>query len=477
MNPCVMTITGLLLANLTKSLWSGSMAHAGGSGAPSIRSGHASSDGSGLLTRRRVLVQRKPLSTAITALATAFAGAAVALAVSGTASSAVDNEACRPDGLYRTPGVDTPYCDVYDSTGRESLGAGHSRRIIGYFTSWRTGKDGSPAYLASQIPWDRVTHVNYAFAHVDGADHISVGDPNATGNSATNMTWPGVSGAEMDPAYAYTGHFNLLNTFKKQHPDVKTLIDAKLTEAQTSKRVSAYKAKVAAEAAGADTATTERLAQVTDAQVKRHGTIKRSTALLVDKSSSMTNAIELGKQIAALISGITEADLHVLAFDTVAYEINPHGGLRNLSQRKPLDEPTLVDWERAFAGVHAGGWTSIGVGLEVLRRKQIAVEQVIVVTDEGENTAPYFADVYDQYRAELKTAPEVVIVKVGHASRHLESALQRKRVPVATFTFQGDYYALPNLVPLLTQPSRLDLLLEILATPLPVRSDRQAVAA
>ena len=29
------------------------------------------------------------------------------------------------------------------------MGADHQRRIIGYFTSWRTGKNGQPAYLAT----------------------------------------------------------------------------------------------------------------------------------------------------------------------------------------------------------------------------------------------------------------------------------------------------------------------------------------
>ena len=48
-------------------------------------------------------------------------------------------------------------------------------------------------------------------------------------------------------------------------------------------------------------------------------------------------------------------------------------------------------------------------------------------------------------------------------------------VPVETFTFEGDYYSLPNLVPLLTRPSRLDLLLEILDVPLPKRSDLDEV--
>ena len=134
------------------------------------------------------------------------------------------NEQCRPDGLYRTPGVDVPYCLAYDTAGREKMGADHPRRIIGYFTGWRHGKNGQPAYLASNIPWNRVTHINYAFAHVDAQNRISVGTPTAANNPATNMTWPGVAGAEMDPAFSYTGHFNLLNKFKKANPNVKTLI-------------------------------------------------------------------------------------------------------------------------------------------------------------------------------------------------------------------------------------------------------------
>ncbi|WP_282696472.1 chitinase C-terminal domain-containing protein [Streptomyces sp. CC208A] len=143
--------------------------------------------------------------------------------LAGGVSYAADNESCRPDGLYKTPGVDVPYCSVYDTEGREKMGADHQRRVIGYFTSWRTGKNGQPAFLANNIPWDKITHINYAFAHVDGANKISVGT-DGPNNASTGMTWPGVAGAEMDPALPYKGHFNLLNKYKKQHPDVKTLI-------------------------------------------------------------------------------------------------------------------------------------------------------------------------------------------------------------------------------------------------------------
>ncbi|WP_433349682.1 chitinase C-terminal domain-containing protein [Micromonospora sp. CA-111912] len=170
-------------------------------------------------------MRRRRLTHLITTAAASLLMVPAVVALAGQASSAaVDHAQCRPDGLYQTPGVTTPYCDVYDTDGREVMGADHKRRIIGYFTSWRTGKNGAPAYLANQIPWDKVTHINYAFAHVDPANKISIGSPTAPNNPATNMTWPGVSGAEMDPAYSYTGHFNLLNKFKKQHPQVKTLV-------------------------------------------------------------------------------------------------------------------------------------------------------------------------------------------------------------------------------------------------------------
>ena len=155
------------------------------------------------------------------------AGAAAAALLAGSLSSGVSHaaaqESCRPDGLYATPGVDVPYCSVYDAEGREKMGADHQRRVIGYFTGWRTGKDGTPAYLASDIPWNKVTHINYAFGHIDSANRLSVG-ADAPANAATGLTWPGVAGAEMDPALPYKGHFNLLTKFKKQHPDVKTLI-------------------------------------------------------------------------------------------------------------------------------------------------------------------------------------------------------------------------------------------------------------
>ncbi len=240
------------------------------------------------------------------------------------------------------------------------------------------------------------------------------------------------------------------------HAQIKQLIDNKLEQAQTGKRVSAFKAQVAS--TGLDSETTAKLEKVTNEQVKRRGTIAKSTALLVDKSGSMSHAIEVGKRLAAMISGISQADLFVYAFDTMPYPVKARGS-------------ELSDWGRAFKLIKAGGGTSLGCALEVMRQRKQKVDQIILVTDEGENTAPYFAETYKRYGRELGILPNVVIVLVGYSYEWVEAQLKEQQAPVETFTFQGDYYSLPNLVPLLTRPSRLELLMEIMETPLPARED------
>ena len=109
--------------------------------------------------------------------------------------------------------------------------------------------------------------------------------------------------------------------------------------------------------------------------------------------------------------------------------------------------------------------------MEEMRKQKQLVEQIIIVTDEGENTAPFFSNAYTEYCQELQVLPNVVIVKVGSHSDYLERQLQQNQVTLETFTFVGDYYSLPNLVPMLSRPSRLELLMEILETPLPVRDN------
>jgi len=238
--------------------------------------------------------------------------------------------------------------------------------------------------------------------------------------------------------------------------DLKSLIEAKLALAKTAGRVSAFKAEEAIKASDLSDEVRRTLEEVADAQVKAKGRINRPTALLIDKSGSMNVAIELGKRIGALVSSVSAQALYVYAFDTIAYPIESAGA-------------DLAAWEKALMGITAGGNTSCGVALETMRRKRQYVEQIIVVTDEEENTAPLFVETLKKYREEVKADPTVYFVRTPGARTLLEDQCRSAGIMADAFQFTGDYYALPNLVPLLSRPSKLELLTEILEYPLPAR--------
>jgi len=240
--------------------------------------------------------------------------------------------------------------------------------------------------------------------------------------------------------------------------DLKSLVEKKLEKASTNDRVSAYKAKKAVEKSGVSKDLAAKLDRVTDEKIKAKGAIKRPTALLVDKSASMDEAIEVAKNIGAMISSLCQADLFVYAFDTTAYPIT-------------VKRDELVHWEKAFRGIQASGATSCGVALEWMRKKKQYVEQILIITDEEENTGPFFIQALDRYSYDLKTEPNVCIVKLRGASDQIERDCRKAAVMCDTFRFDGDYYSLPNLVPLLSQPSRVELLMEIMEYPLPERKN------
>jgi len=240
------------------------------------------------------------------------------------------------------------------------------------------------------------------------------------------------------------------------NPDLKALIDRKLDAAKTGTRVSAFKAEEAIRAANLSKEVREKLEQVADAQVKAKGRIDRPTALLIDKSGSMEVAIDLGKRIGSMISAICEKELYVYAFDTVAYPIERGGD-------------DLASWEKALKGIKADGGTSCGVPLDYMQRKRQYVEQIIVVTDEGENTAPFFVPTFKRYCEVVKADPNICFVRTPGAVTQLEDQCRGAGVACDAFQFTGDYYSLPNLVPLLSRPSKLELLMEIMDYPLPAR--------
>jgi chitinase len=87
-----------------------------------------------------------------------------------------------------------------------------SYRLIGYYTSWSIY---DRQYFIADIPADRLTHINYAFANISRDGECIPGDEWAD----TQVAYPG------DPANAdYLGNFRQLNLLKAAHPHLQTLI-------------------------------------------------------------------------------------------------------------------------------------------------------------------------------------------------------------------------------------------------------------
>jgi len=257
---------------------------------------------------------------------------------------------------------------------------------------------------------------------------------------------------------------NHLASLKKRgafdSPDVKALIEAKLRKAEGDKRVSTLKATRAVKHVELDETTAAVLTEVTDKRVAQIARIKPPTALFVDKSSSMTQAIDIAKELAALISAVCD-DFRVLTFDSAAFEVKAPSG--------PEGTPRSA-WEKAFALVKADGWTSIGAPLAKLTRERHYVEQVVIITDMGDNSAPLFHDAYDEYVRVMGLGPQVTIVAIGQTDQRFLTRLRERNVPLTVWEFNGDYYSLPNLLPLLALPSRAELVDEVMSVPLPTRS-------
>lgn len=244
-----------------------------------------------------------------------------------------------------------------------------------------------------------------------------------------------------------------------KHPDLKKVIEEKLEKAKDDKKVASLKNLKVVESANLSEDLNAKVMNIADNQVKSKGRITKPTAIFVDKSFSMSEGIEVGKQMAALISSVMDAPLYCYAFDVMPYEINSKG--------KSLDQ-----WTKAFSGIKARGGTNPSVPFVLMQSKKIKVEQIILITDEGENVAGWYLKGLSKYEQFTNQSVNTFILRCGNKRyRHevITNSLKKNDKEVDTYDFDGDYYSLPGLITYLTRPSKLELLMEIMSYPIPKR--------
>lgn len=113
-----------------------------------------------------------------------------------------------------------------ETTSDKSL----ERKIVGYFPEWAYTSEAQGYFNVTDLQWDELTHIQYSFASINPATNkINFGDQFAAIEEDFSSLTPEqliYKGKEikLDPNLPYKGHFNLLQTMKKDNPDVDLLI-------------------------------------------------------------------------------------------------------------------------------------------------------------------------------------------------------------------------------------------------------------
>lgn len=213
----------------------------------------------------------------------------------------------------------------------------------------------------------------------------------------------------------------------------------------------------AAEALKADgeTVLSSKLHALQERQLQQLGGVEGHWLVLGDRSGSMSQEIEITRQVSAILARMVTGRVHVVFFDTAPRYFEATG-------------QTYEQIKARTANVTAGGSTSIGCGLDYLTQKGIQVDGIAIISDGGQNQAPDFTTAYAKYVKTFDTEPTVYFYSTAGDRNVLTQECIAAKLPIEQFDLRGtklDFYSLPNLVQTM-RVSRYSLADEILACPL-----------
>lgn len=104
-------------------------------------------------------------------------------------------------------------------------GGYHDRKVVGYFPNYALNLPAHDNFSITDLQWDKLTHVQYAFAIADDSTlKLVPSDANDTESTFEGREfYHKGKKIEMDPTLSYKGQFNLMNQMQKLYPDVTVL--------------------------------------------------------------------------------------------------------------------------------------------------------------------------------------------------------------------------------------------------------------
>jgi Mg-chelatase subunit ChlD len=244
----------------------------------------------------------------------------------------------------------------------------------------------------------------------------------------------------------------------KTNPALRGAFEKAMEKAATSKK-NTLKTTQAVDAVE-DEGLKEKLRAVQKKQIAAAGGPDGNWVVLADKSGSMKQAIEVARHVSASLAQFVKGRVHLVFFDTSPMTVDVTGC-------------SLDQIQKATKHISANGGTSIGCGLNRMLQEKAEIDGIVVVSDGGENTAPYFHDVHKKYTAFAAKDIPVYFFQCDGERDTFSGFMRSAGIEMQTFDLRGskiDYYSIPNTVQAL-RSNPYGLVDEILATPLLSLSD------
>ena len=163
----------------------------------------------------------------------------------------------------------------------------------------------------------------------------------------------------------------------------------------------------------------------------------------------MTDAIILGKEVATILaSKVVKPRENLLIL-----LLNDHVERLRLPR-----ELTYTGFDIAFRYINAVGTTSLGLGIKAIEKLKFNPDVVLYITDGGENIPPYLSKELGRTKLTFK----LITCYIGDNIKELNLPdYSDKGIEMESFVYDADYYALPNLIKLISSGGLRELVEEI----------------
>lgn len=234
----------------------------------------------------------------------------------------------------------------------------------------------------------------------------------------------------------------------KTNPALRAAYEEGLKDVQTSK--SLLKTTRAAEVIGGSLG--EKLKGVQEKQLDLKG-VEGDWLILADKSGSMESAINVARQISALLARVAKGNTFLIFYDTTPQFFNVTG-----MEYDKIQEIT--------SRILANGGTSPGCALRYAFEKKLLADGIVLISDMNENSAPPFETTYREYTSFVGKELPIYAYQLKGDQPNLLMLTQLARIEINLFQVltEADYHSIPNMIQTM-RTNRYSLVEEIMETP------------